>query len=297
VPAIASGAAAGDDMTQLLGATDTSAATRLLPGAAAAGVITSTSSLTAVEDEPQKRKRSPWTWPLIALIALLLLVLGGTLWAIFANNGGPEPDPTASSPSPTRTTASATPTETQTLIDIDALALTGQQCDAASAKAKEAGVDAVNCTAGNAAPSADQVGQVYQVSPSGRIPASQLLTLTYYGDQTPLTAPTAPTIGTPVAPGETVQVTWTGYSCPSGTGSPSAYNFTATRGQFANGQSTSSFPADARSAPLTVTGADGETVIVTYTVDCTGNNEKRTSPASPEANAQIQAAPTPTPTP
>src|SRR5690349_4774572 len=118
VPAIASGAAAGDDMTQLLGATDTSAATRLLPGAAAAGVITSTSSLTAVEDEPQKRKRSPWTWPLIALIALLLLVLGGTLWAIFANNGGPEPDPTASSPSPTRTTASATPTETQTLIDI-----------------------------------------------------------------------------------------------------------------------------------------------------------------------------------
>ena len=48
---------------------------------------------------------------------------------------------------------------------------------------------------------------------------------------------------------------------------------------------------------MTVTGADGETVIVTYTVDCTGNNEKRTSPASPEANAQIQAASTPTPTP
>lgn len=296
VPAIASGAAVGDDMTQLLDSSDTSAATRLLPGAAAAGVVTSTSQMTAVEDEPQKRKRSPWTWPLIALIALLLLVLGGTLWAIFANQD-PTPSPTESSPSPTQSTPSSTPTQTEELIDIDALALDGTNCNDASAKAKEAGVDAVNCVAGNAAPSADQVGLVYQISPTGRIPASQLLTLTYYGDQTPLSAPAAPTLPPVVQPGETVQVTWTGYSCPSGAGSPSAYNLTATRGQFANGQSTSSFPADARSAPVTVTGNDGETVIVTYTVDCTGNDQKRTSPASPEANAQIQGSSTPTPTP
>lgn len=296
VPAIAGGTAVGDDVTQLLTGADTSAATRLLPGAAAAGVVTSTSSMTTVEDEPAKRKRSPWTWPLIALIALLLLVLGGTLWAIFANQGG-EPEPAPSSPSATQSSPSSTPTETQQLIDIDALGLTGMQCDAASAKAKEAGVDAVDCIAGNAASNADQVGQVYQISPSGRIPASQLLTLTFYADQTPLTAPTAPSLPGTVTAGETVQVTWTGYSCPSGAGSPSSYNLTATRGQFANGQSTSSFPADARSAPLTVTGAPGETVIVTYTVDCTGNNEKRTSPGSPEANAQIQPSSTPTPTP
>ena len=71
VPAVAAGVMAADAVTQLLGA-DTSAATALLPE-------------TDIVDE-EKRKRSPWTWPLIALIVLLLLVLGGTLWAIFGNN-------------------------------------------------------------------------------------------------------------------------------------------------------------------------------------------------------------------
>ena len=53
-------------------------------------------------------------------------------------------------------------------------------------------------------------------------------------------------------------MTWTGYSCPSGAGSPSAYNFTATQGTFpVTGQSTASFPADARSADLLITGDDG----------------------------------------
>lgn len=291
VPAIAAGTAIADDVTQLLGAADTSAATSLLPGVGAAGVVAVTET-----EEDQKRKRSPWTWPLIALIALLLLVLGGTLWAIFANQDGGDPTPT---PSESQSSATPTPsnTPTEALIDIDGLGLEGLSCDEASQLAKDAGVDAVDCVAGNAAPSADQVGTVYQISPSGRIPASQLLTLTFYGDQTPLSAPGAPRLSTPVEPGGTVTVSWDGYSCPSGTGSPSAYNFTATRGQFSNGQSTSSFPADARTAPLTVTGAEGETVIVTYTVSCTGNNEQRTSPSSPEATAQITATPGPDPSP
>lgn len=30
-----------------------------------------------------KSKRSPWTWPLVALSALLIIVLGGTLAALF----------------------------------------------------------------------------------------------------------------------------------------------------------------------------------------------------------------------
>lgn len=287
VPAVATGAAVGDDLTQLLG-TDTAAETRLLPeaGAGTAAIATET-------EEGQKRKRSPWTWPLIALIALLLLVLGGTLWAIFANQNV-EPDPSPSTPSsrPTASSPSATPSTapTSTRIDIDALGLAGTNCDDAAAKAKAAGVESVSCVPGNAAETADQVGTVYQIDPSGRIEPTQLLTLTYYADQVAMPQPQAPTLPSPVEPESTVQVTWTGYSCPSGTGSPSAYNFTATNGQFpVTGQSTASFPADARSADLQITGADGQTVIVTYTVTCTGTDQ-RTSPASNEANAQIQAA-------
>ncbi len=84
VPAIA-GSVPVDEVTQLLtpGALGTAEATRILPQAAPAA--------DAEEPAPEKKKRSPWTWPLIALIAILLLVLGGTLFALFANPGG-EPD-------------------------------------------------------------------------------------------------------------------------------------------------------------------------------------------------------------
>ncbi|WP_255770257.1 serine/threonine-protein kinase [Pseudarthrobacter sulfonivorans] len=72
-------------------------------------------------DEPERRGRSPWTWPLIALIVLVLFALVGfflTQQGIFspakdtattsASSSAPSP-----SASPTRTSQSATPTPTQ----------------------------------------------------------------------------------------------------------------------------------------------------------------------------------------
>jgi serine/threonine-protein kinase len=63
---------------------------RILPMAGAAPAAA------AVATEPTRqspKKRSPWTWPLIALIVLLLLVLGGTLFALFANRKAPAEPP------------------------------------------------------------------------------------------------------------------------------------------------------------------------------------------------------------
>ncbi|NYF18104.1 serine/threonine-protein kinase [Microbacterium sp. AK009] len=292
VPAVAGAAALADDATQLL--------------APAAATATATQILAAPlpdyaePQEPEKKKRSRWTWPLVALIVILLLVLGGTLWALFANQGGASPDPSGSTsssrPSPSQTTPSATPTQDR--IDLDALGLVGVDCDTARAAALDAGVLTVNCQQGNAAPTADEVSLVYDYEPQGSITPDQVLTLSFYGPQTELPQPTAPTLSSgTVAPGGTLTVNWQGYSCPAGEGSPGAYTLTAVNGTFSNGQNTMPFDTNTRQAQLSVPNNASGTVLVTYTVTCTGGpSGERTSGNSPEAQASIQAAPSPSPT-
>jgi serine/threonine-protein kinase len=287
VPAIAAGLSP-DDATQLLGVgPDTATATQLLPSGAAA----------VAAEEPTERKRSPWTWPLIALIVILLIVLGGTIWALYGNNGSGDADKTPSA-TPTTSRTTPTPTQTTTTVDVNALELTGLSCEEASAKVSEAGL-AATCQSGNNASTSDQVGQVYQVSPTGNVTEGTVLTLTVYADMVGLPNPSAPTITGTVTAGGTVQVAWTGYQCPSGTGNVSSYNFSATNATFAStGQSTAAFGTSDRSGQLLVNDSPGQTVIVSYTVTCSGNGsgEQRTSGPSPEANAQIpndQPAPEP----
>ena len=292
VPAIAGGEA-GDDVTQLLTAGGaTAAATQLLP------TDTAAAPLADGEEEPEKKKRSPWTWPLIALIILLILVLGGTLWALFFA-GDPEPEPTAttSSATPTPTQTTPTPTPTEDRVDVSALGLTGQTCDAARGVLEENDLVA-DCQTGNAAGTADQVGIIYEVNPTGRVEPGTTITLTAYGDQVEMPTPATPSLDAQtVAPGDTLTVTWEGYGCPAGEGSPSSYNFTATNGTFSNGQSESSFGQSERNAQLTVPNNATGTVIVTYTVTCSGGEAgQRESPVSGEATATIEPAPTASPT-
>ncbi|HBS76123.1 MAG TPA: serine/threonine protein kinase [Microbacterium sp.] len=293
VPAIAGGEA-GDDVTQLLTAGGaTAAATQLLP------TDTAAAPLADGEEEPEKKKRSPWTWPLIALIILLVLVLGGTLWALFfAGDPEPEPTTTTSSATPTPTQTTPTPTPTEDRVDVSALGLTGQTCDAARGVLEENDLVA-DCQTGNAAGTADQVGIIYEVNPTGRVEPGTTITLTAYGDQVEMPTPATPSLDAQtVAPGDTLTVTWEGYSCPAGEGSPSSYNLTATNGTFSNGQSESSFGQSERNAQLTVPNNATGTVIVTYTVTCSGGEAgQRESPGSGEATATIEPAPTASPTP
>jgi eukaryotic-like serine/threonine-protein kinase len=299
VPAIAGVVGATNDVTQLLaaGGADTSAATRLMP-----------SPTTAVAEEgdgeetPAKKKRSPWTWPLVALIVLLVLVIGGTLWAVFGNQGGGDdqpssPPPTSSEPSPTQ--SSPTPTPTEDRVDVGALGLVGQTCDAATAILVDNDLVA-NCQVGDAAASESEVGIVYSVNPQGRVEAGTSITLTYHGDQTPLETPATPTLPATVPAGGTAQVNWSAYSCPSGLGSVSSYNLTATNGTFVeNGSSSASFGPNVRQAQINVADTTGN-LLVTYTVTCSGTD--RAAGPSGEANAQITPAnpgggssPSPTP--
>ncbi|WP_426322829.1 serine/threonine protein kinase [Microbacterium sp. E-13] len=287
VPAIAGAAAAA---TQLLtSGSATSAATRLLPA---------TSEEVVTEKTTEKKKRSPWTWPLIALIALLLLVLIGTIWALVANQGAtPEPDPTKTTAS-TAPTPSNTPTPTPTTANVVAADYVGSDCATASAALDALGLGA-SCPEGNAAPDEASVGKVYDVSPTGNVQKGTVIQLTVYAGQTPMPQPASPTFqGAPqtVEPGDDLTVMWDGYSCPPGTGSVSAYTFTVENGTITNGPS---FPQNARSAQVTAADAPGSTLIIRYNVTCSGGTAgNRTSGDSGEATVLIQAAePEPEPSP
>jgi serine/threonine-protein kinase len=297
VPAIAAGAAVADDVTQLLSPGQTGAATRLMPTPAATSLLTEEHTEEAV---PQKKKRSRLTWPLIALIVLLVLVLGGTLAALLTNQNDPEPAPTSSTPSqpgpqPSQSSASPSSSPSQSLVDVDSLGLVGRSCDEAR-EILRANNLAATCTTGNAATNADEIGQVYRVDPTGRNPAGTNITVTTYGEETPLSTPGTPTLPGTVTAGSTIQVSWQQYTCPAGTGNVTSYDFTATGGTFAtNGSSTASFSPDERNAELVVSNSPGSTLRVTYTVSCSGTD--RSAGPSGEASATISGGQTPSPSP
>ncbi len=301
VPAVAAGAVAVDDATQLLTSGQTAAATRLMPTPAAATSVRTEEH--TEEDVPPQKKRSRWTWPLVALIALLALILAVTLFNLLSNQSEPEPVASSATPSvtptPTQTSATPTPTPTSQRVEVSSLGLVGKTCDEARAILEENDLVA-DCQVGNAATSAGDVGLVYNVNPTGGVEAGTTITVRYYGDETPLETPSTPTLpGTSVTAGSDIQVSWQQYTCPSGTGSVTSYNFTATNGTFdANGQSTSAFPPDARNASLKVSNSTGQTLRVTYTVSCSGIGDRQAGPSG-EASATISggnATPTPTPT-
>ena len=300
VPAIAGGAAAVDEVTQLLTpGLSTQDATRILPATTTMGAGADAASAADGEGEDKpKRKRSPWTWPLIALIVLLLLVLGGTVWALLSNGEPEEQAPSTSASVPPSRAPSPSASATPDTVKVDASTLEGLSCDDASAALDALGLGAT-CVEGDAAPDEGRQGIVYRVNPTGNLPVGTVVELTVYGAQVPLSAPAAPSLPATVEPDATVQVTWPGYTCPSGQGSVSAYSLNAVNGVFAvNGQSRADFSGGERSGQLRVVGDPGQSVIVTYTVTCSGGTAgERTTGASGEAVAQIEAPAAPTPEP
>ncbi|MET0861183.1 MAG: serine/threonine protein kinase, partial [Microbacterium sp.] len=147
------------------------------------------------------------------------------------------------------------------------------------------------------APDADSEGKVYRVNPTGNVPKGTIIDLTLYGGQVEMPAPAAPTFqGAPqnVAPNGPLTLMWNGYSCPSGTGAVSAYEFSIQNGTITGGNT---FGQNARTAPVVAADAPGQSVVVTYTVTCSGGTGgTRTTGASGELSIPIQAAPAPDPT-
>jgi eukaryotic-like serine/threonine-protein kinase len=251
------------------------------------------------EEAAAPRKRSPWTWPLVALIILLVLVLGGTIWALLANQQ-PAPAPTSSSATPSPSASTPTPSPSATRIDIDALNLVGMQCDQAVQTAKSAGVLEVVTNTDTPAPDDSQVGVVWRVNPTGNIEPTTSLTVSCYGQVTPIGGPSNPPAiqgGAPAEAGSTVTLTWDSFTCPTGTGTLSGYTVTLQNAVFTvDGTSQRDFPPNDRDEAILIANAAGQTLTASYTALCSGTEQRR-SDASPQMQVQIQPASSPSPTP
>ena len=218
VPAVL-GAAGLTAATMLMPNQGATAATTVLPSASAGGFAESET----VTDEPAERKRSPWTWPLIVLIAILAIVLIGTIIALLLSQGGGT-TPTTTTSRPT-STATSTPTQTPTptteapqAIQIDRNAYIGMNIDEAAAAIEALGLP-VTRQEGAAATEPGLANTVSEVNPSGPVQPGTTITLTYLTDPVAPGAPTdAPTTdANPVAPdvGQ-ITVSWSAQSCPAG---------------------------------------------------------------------------------
>ncbi len=251
-------------------------ATVVMPRTAETGATT----VLNIPDAPEpvqstdKKKRSPWTWPLIALIGVLVLVLIGAVVALTSGGNSPEPKPTdtTQSASPTKSkTPTATPTgsATPTAAAINKADYVGKSLADATAALEKLNMN-VNAVKGTAAPSADKVGIVYDVNPTGpQVPNGTTINLTYYDDLPIVTPPAAPTLSivNSTITDSTVKVEWAGAVCPP-SHNVSGYEV------FVDGASVGS-----GNSPFQFTKPNG-THKVTYQVTCNGLVPAMSDPTS-----------------
>lgn len=216
VPAILGAAAATDAATVLMqtpGAAPTQATT-VLPA----------STAMAVEEETappvEERKRSRWTWPLIALIALLALVLIGTIIALVAQpKPAPSPTPSVTQTQTKPTSPKPTPTPTSNTVQITESDFLGLTADQARDKLQGLGMVA-DVSQGNAATTQDQANKVYSVNPTGPVPKGSTISVKVYGPVAPIQTPTDTVTADPPSgqgtPNSQITVNFGSATCPAG---------------------------------------------------------------------------------
>ena len=224
-------AGAASAVPGVLGAGTLPALLRENPATQATRLLTTTNG---VESGPPTtpvptKTRSPWTWPLIALVAILIVVLVGTLITLVGN---PTPAPTASpttpsqAPSPTPTVPSPTPTSN--IVNIGPTKFIGQKLDEVRSQLDMLELGANMVPDATPAPDASKVGTAYFVNPTGNVRKNDTITVRFYGAVVPATpsAPAALMGSAPTAIAHVVTVTIPAYTgCPSGS---TLMNFTFT---------------------------------------------------------------------
>lgn len=263
VPTIASGAAA-------------TAATRVQPlnGEGTTRVLPNVGPV-ATPAMPVETRRSPWTWPLVALIGLLIVLLVGALIAVFAQPSNPEPEPSDTPSSEASPSEEPSPTPTIDTVAIVEDEWLGRTRTAIDAKVAELGLR-LDPVEGNIAPSAAEQGLSYQINPrSGVVQPGTVITVFFYA---PIPTPAQPSNlaidpgAGPYAGGSTVTLSWPAYTdCPAGF-PLSEYNFT-----IVGGSPGLSLPLPSSATELPVTLAASGQMRVTYVAICSTLQSQRSN--------------------
>ncbi len=267
-----------------------------LMGVPAAGAATTTAfpqqppTLTGpygTADGPQddgRRRRSPWTWPLIALIVLLAIVL---IAFLLIPRGTSTPGGSAPASSRAAASSSAPASSQASGVAINADDYLGRPYQEVVNELEGSNLQ-VDPVSGDRAASSGDVGKVYAISPSsGTVAAGQTVTVTYYGKVAALDAPGTPATASAssVQTGQQVTVSWPSYSCPAGgDGSLSGWLVNVS-GAVASTQE-KQFPTDAGTRSATITAGDSAgTIVVRYQATC----GQTSTPNSPPARITVTA--------
>ena len=135
------------------------------------------------------KRRNPWTWPLIAIIALLLVVLIGIIISLVTSPGKPIASPSASTPP----AHSSTPTPTPTFVTLQSSDVLGHTKSYVKTLLEGKGL-VPKFSDGDPASTAAEVGTAEDVSPTGTtIAPGATIAVDFY---TALPQPTAPDAAT-----------------------------------------------------------------------------------------------------
>ncbi|WP_415857360.1 PASTA domain-containing protein, partial [Sinomonas sp. G460-2] len=155
-----------------------------------------------IAPEQRRKKRSALTWPLVALVLLLLFVLLG-IW--LSNSGLFSPAPaqtatTSSTPTPSATTPSASPTPTAstpaapTSVNVVASNYIGRNYTEVQQELENLGLQV---QLNPVQQSQGIMGAVLSLSPTGRLPVGTAVTVTYAIVNAPTATPTPTQATTP----------------------------------------------------------------------------------------------------
>ena len=182
VPQIRPGGIA--DATRLLTVPNDEQATTLIPTTDALPTRAS-----AKDDADQdKPKRSPWLWPLIVLVIVLVAVAGLTTWAFLSQSAGTTTPSSSTSSSAAPSSSAAASSSAASTAYIDATLFEGRDAAWAQNYLTSLGFQSTIET-GDAAPDSTQVGEVESVSPAGNVALNRTITVTVYGEVSSVAIP------------------------------------------------------------------------------------------------------------